>query len=125
MAQNPVTVPPGITLQVFVDEYLYRTHHQIYPVLRDGELVGCLTVRALKDVPRKEWSHRLVGELATHCEDATVIGPDTEALAALNVMNETGNSRLMVVENGSLTGIVTLKDLMEVLALRMEIETSR
>jgi len=54
-----------------------------------------------------------------------VIGPDADALSVLGRMNETGNSRLLVVDNGRLAGIVTLKDLMEVLALRMEIEGPR
>ena len=76
-------------------------------------------------MPRGEWPRRTVGEVAADCDAATVIGPDTEAMAALSVMNETGNSRLLVVENGRLAGIVTLKDLMEVLALRMEMETPR
>ena len=125
MTPNPVSIPPEITLQAFVEEYLYRTHHQIYPVVRGGELVGCLTVRSLKDVPRVEWPRRTAGELAAGCDEATVIGADTDAMAALSVMNETGNSRLLVIENGRLVGIVTLKDLMEVLALRMEREGTR
>ncbi len=122
MTPNPVTVPPGITLQDFVENYLYRYHHQIYPVVKDGELVGCVTARRLKDVPRDEWSHRLVRDVAASCEEATVVGPDMDAMDALGIMNRTGNSRLMVVENGRLVGIVTLKDLMEVLALRLEME---
>jgi len=125
MTPDPVSIPPDMTLQAFVEEYLYRTHHQIYPVVRGGELVGCLTVRSLKDVPRGEWPRRTVGEVAASCDAATVIGPDTEAMAALGVMNETGNSRLLVVDNGRLAGIVTLKDLMEVMALRMEVEGAR
>jgi Zn-dependent protease/CBS domain-containing protein len=125
MTPNPVSIPPEITLQAFVEEYLYRTHHQIYPVVRGGELVGCLTVRSLKDVPRGEWPRRTAGELAAGCDEATVIGADTDAMTALSVMNETGNSRLLVIENGRLVGIVTLKDLMEVLALRMEMEGTR
>jgi Zn-dependent protease len=122
MTPDPVSIPPDITLQAFVEDYLYRTHHQIYPVVRGGDLAGCLKVRSLRDVPRGEWPRRTVEELAAGCDDATVIGPDTDAVAALGVMNETGNSRLLVVENGRLMGIVTLKDLMEVLALRMEME---
>jgi CBS domain-containing protein len=45
-----------------------------------------------------------------------------DATEALGIMNRTGNSRLLVVENGRLVGIVTLKDLMEVLALKLEME---
>ena len=122
MTPNPLTVTPGITLQDFVENYLYRYHHQIYPVVKDGELVGCVTARRLKDVPRDEWAHRLVRDVAANCEEATVVGPDMDAMVALGIMNRTGNSRLMVVQNDRLVGIVTLKDLMEVLALRMEME---
>jgi CBS domain-containing protein len=122
MATDPVSVPPGITLQDFVEDYLYRYHHQIYPVLKDGELTGCITAGKLKNVPRDEWSHRLVGDIAASCEEAMVVGPDMDATEALAIMNRTGNSRLMVTENRRLVGIVTLKDLMEVLALRLEME---
>jgi Zn-dependent protease/CBS domain-containing protein len=125
MATDPVSVPPGITLQDFVEDYLYRYHHQIYPVVKDGELTGCITVRKLKDVARDEWSHRLVGDMAASCEEAMVVGPDMDATEALGIMNRTGNSRLMVVENGRLVGIVTLKDLSEILALRLEMEGPR
>lgn len=125
MTPNPVTVPPEITLQEFVDEHLYRTHHQIYPVVKGAEVVGCLTVQKIRDIPRAEWPRCTVGELAGRCEETVVVTPDAEALAVLDVMNRRGASRLMVVENGRLVGIVTLKDLMAVLGLRMEMERSR
>jgi len=48
-----------------------------------------------------------------------------QAMTALDSMNRTGSSRLMVVEKGRLVGIVTLKDLSEMLALRMELEAPR
>ena len=125
MTPDPVTVPPDISLQSFVDDYLYRSHHRIYPVVKDGELVGCVTAKKLKDIPRQEWPQRRVGEIAAGCEEAAVISPDSEAMAAIDSMNRTGGSRLMVVENGRLVGIVTLKDLSEILALRMELEGAR
>jgi CBS domain-containing protein len=125
MTPDPVTVPPDISLQSFVNEYLYRTHHRIYPVVKDGELVGCVTVKKLKNIPREEWAQRHVAEIAAGCEEAAAISPDSEAMAALDSMNRTGSSRLMVVEKGRLVGIVTLKDLSEMLALRMELEAPR
>ena len=125
MNPDPVIVPPDISLKRFVDEYLYRTHHRIYPVVKDGELFGCVTVKKLKNIPREEWAQRHVAEIAAGCEEAAAISPDSQAMAALDSMNRTGSSRLMVVEKGRLVGIVTLKDLSEVLALRMELEASR
>jgi CBS domain-containing protein len=37
-------------------------------------------------------------------------------------MNRTGTSRLMVVENNHLRGIVSIKDLMRLISLKLELE---
>jgi CBS domain-containing protein len=37
-------------------------------------------------------------------------------------MNQTGVSRLLVVENGRLAGLVTLKDLLDFFSLKVELE---
>jgi CBS domain-containing protein len=93
--------------------------------VKDGELVGCVTVKKLKNIPREEWAQRHVAEIAAGCEEAATISPESQAMEALDIMNRTTNSRLMVVEKGRLVGIVTLKDLSEILALRMELELPR
>ena len=41
---------------------------------------------------------------------------------ALNKMTESGVSRLLVVEHSRIIGIITLKDLLEYIALKMELE---
>ena len=56
------------------------------------------------------------------CSTESTISPDTDALKALSVMNRTGNSRLMVVEAGHLVGIVTLKDMLRFLNLKIDLE---
>jgi signal-transduction protein with cAMP-binding, CBS, and nucleotidyltransferase domain len=38
------------------------------------------------------------------------------------MMNQSGVSRLMVVENGRLVGLVTLKDLLDFFSLKVELE---
>jgi CBS domain-containing protein len=54
--------------------------------------------------------------------EENTITPDSDAMEALARMNRAGESGLMVVENGRLLGIVSLRDLMRVVALRMELE---
>jgi CBS domain-containing protein len=50
------------------------------------------------------------------------IGPNADATKALSIMSRTGASRLMVIEKGRLLGVITLKDLMKFLALKVELE---
>jgi CBS domain-containing protein len=60
--------------------------------------------------------------VAVPCSAENTIAIDTDALAALSMMNRTGNSRLLVMDGDRLAGIVTLKDLMKLLALKLNLE---
>jgi CBS domain-containing protein len=50
------------------------------------------------------------------------IDPGADALQALERMQQTGASRLLVTEGGRLHGIVSLKDLLRFLELKLELE---
>ena len=50
------------------------------------------------------------------------VTPDTDSLDALARMQRTDQSRLLVVDHESLVGIVTLKDLLDFLNLKLELE---
>ncbi|MEN8146750.1 MAG: site-2 protease family protein [Campylobacterota bacterium] len=123
MNPNPVTVPSHITLQEFVDKYVYHYHYKMFPVADGHRVAGVITTQALKTVPREEWHHLRVGELMQPQSPDNSIGPDTPVNEALGKMSGNGLSRLLVLEHGKMVGIVTLKDLLEFLALKMELET--
>lgn len=122
MKTDPVTVPRWLPLREFVEEYIYKYHFKMFPVQEDGRLVGCITTRNVKEVPQEEWGHRTVGEIARDCTRENSISPDADALAALSVMSKGGNSRLIVVEKGRLVGVISMKDLLSFLALKLDLE---
>jgi Zn-dependent protease/CBS domain-containing protein len=123
MQPNPVTVPRQISIAELVQDFVYRYHHKLYPVLDDsGRLIGCVTTRQVKEMPRDEWDSTTVGALAGQCSPENTVRPDTDALVALSAMSKTGASRLMVAEGDQLLGILTLKDLLRFFSLKMELE---
>jgi Zn-dependent protease len=122
MVRDPVVVPPGTTIEALVEQYVYRHYFKMYPVGQDGRLFGAVTLRQVKDVPRERWPEVTVDEIASPCTAENVIGPDADAMEALSQMSRHGASRLMVVERDRLVGIITLKDLMQFLATRIELE---
>ena len=123
MNPEPVTVSPDMTLREVVDDYVYRYHHKMYPVVSgDHGVSGCITTGRIKEVPREEWHLKPVGEIAVPCDRENTVRPDTDAIQALSLMNQTGNSRLMVMEGDELVGIISLKDLMAFLSLRVELD---
>ena len=121
MVKNPVTVPRSISLEEFVRDYVYKHHFQMYPVLSFGKLTGCISVKQLAAIPRDEWSSTTVGAVASSCSPDITISPGDDANKALEIMNRTGNSRLLVVQDDELQGIIVLKDMLNLLSLKMEL----
>ena len=122
MQADPVTVPPSTSIRDLVNDYFYRYHYKMFPVAINGRLEGCITSRQVRDIPREDWELRNVQDILAPCSNETTIGPETDALKALSIMNRTGNSRLMVVEGENLIGVVTLKDMLKFLNLKIDLE---
>jgi Zn-dependent protease/CBS domain-containing protein len=122
MNADPVTVPDSITIAQLVEDYIYKYHYKMFPVMSGDKLAGCITTRQVKDIPREAWDRETVREAASPCSEENTIPPSTDAVKALAMMNQTGASRFMVVENGRLVGLVTLKDLLDFFSLKVELE---
>jgi Zn-dependent protease/predicted transcriptional regulator len=122
MKPDPVTVPVSISLRQLVDDYIYKYHFKMFPIMDNGKLSGCITTREVKEVPQSEWDQHTVGEVSKPCSSENTISPDADAMDALSTMNRTRNSRLMVVEGDRLFGVITLKDLLDFLSLKLDLE---
>lgn len=122
MNPNPISVSPHLSLKDLVENYIYRYHFKMFPVVENGDLIGCVTLSQIKQIPREEWEKLTVADILKQCSPENTITPEADALKALSIMNKTGNSRLMVVENGQLVGVISLKDLLGLLSLKVDLE---
>ena len=122
MTPQPVTVPPNISLHTLVEEYMYRSYHQLYPVVEDGRLLGCIGASQMRRVPREQWASAMVWDALDPCSSENTIDANEDTVRALSRMRRTGRSRLLVVDRGALVGIITLKDISRLLSLRMDLE---
>ena len=120
--EKPITVPADISIQSLVDDYIYKYHHKLFPVVENGKLLGCITTQEVKEIPREKWPEYKVAEVLKPCSAGNTITPNTEAAKVLSMMNKTHKSRMMVVKEGELLGIITLKDLLKFISLKMELE---
>ncbi|NLF38221.1 CBS domain-containing protein [bacterium] len=122
METSVITVTPDTTVSDLVDHYVYRHHFKMFPVVADGRLVGRVTTREIKNVPREQWPQRRVEDIMAPCAPDSTISPDMDAMHALSRMSRSETSRLMVVDHGGLVGIISLKDLLQFLAIKMDLE---
>lgn len=122
MTRDPVAVSPDLSLQDLIENYVFTRHFKLYPIIDQGRIAGCITVDRIKEIPREEWAVRTVGEAAVGCSADNALGPDADVLKALSQMNKSGTGRLMVTEDGKLLGIVSRKDIMDYLSIKMDLQ---
>jgi Zn-dependent protease/CBS domain-containing protein len=122
MVADAVTVRPATSVEALVEDYIYKYHFKMFPVVEGGELVGCVTLDQVKGLARQEWAAHSVAELARGCSAENTIGPDEDVLKALALMQKTRRSRLLVAEGGRLAGVIALKDIMGYIALKLDLE---
>ncbi|PTQ13300.1 site-2 protease family protein [Sphingomonas oleivorans] len=125
MTPNPISVPPDLSIQNLVDDYIYRHHHGSFPVTRDGRLVGCIGTADITMLDRSDWSRRTVAEQMRRCGEDEITTPDTDALQAMAKMSRTKPSRLFVTDGDRLVGVLSLRDLVEFLRVKLELERPR
>jgi len=111
MVRYPETVDADWTLGQFMDE-VARTHHRFttYPVLDGGRPVGLLAFASVAAVPRSEWDTRLVGNTMIPLDQVTLLREDERGVDALAELSA-GANRGLVVDNGHLSGLLSITDL--------------
>lgn len=121
MTDQPVSVPANIDIQRFVDDWLFRHHHDIFPVVRDGQLVGTVSVKAVKRLPREDWSATTVEALMEPLSGRTSIDAQAGVEAALEKMRSGDVTRLVVTRAGVLSGMLALKDVLKFIAHKKDL----
>ncbi|MEE4361002.1 MAG: site-2 protease family protein [Pseudomonadales bacterium] len=122
MTQDPVSVSPDLDLQRLVEDYAYRHHFSMFPVVDGERLVGRVRVRDVRTMPHDVWRQSRVSEIMVPCDETNTVAPDTDTQQALNRMQTLEGGQLLVADGPRLVGILTLRDLVAHLAIRQEIE---
>ena len=90
---------------------MFEERHTGYPVMDGGDLVGMVTLEDAREVREVERdAYRVDDVMAT---DVASVGADTDAMTALQTMQEHGVGRLPVLDaDGELVGLISRSDLM-------------
>jgi Zn-dependent protease/predicted transcriptional regulator len=121
MSRDCVTVNRAMSLQEFVDTYLLQASQRCYAVEDQGRLVGLITPRDVGAIPRELWNRTTVREAMRPLEKLHVVTPDTQVLDALKLMAGNDVNQLPVVAKGTLQGVVSRSQLMQLLQARSEL----
>ena len=124
MSKDYILVNRGMSLQELVDDYLLRTGQRCFAVEDHGRLVGLITPRDIGSIPRERWEQTTVREAMRPLEELHIITPEAHAPDALRLMADGDVNQLPVVANGTLQGIVSRSQLMQLLRAHSELQLS-
>jgi CBS domain-containing protein len=117
MTRNPIIISPGITVTDLIDNWIYKHSFEFFPVVDAGKLIGSVSLAEVRQVPPGQREKARVGDIMLPCSQETMIEAGASAAAALKQMQGTGNSLLLVMADGTLIGVIALKDLMKLIAI--------
>ena len=116
-SRDMVYIPPSWTISQLV-EIMFKTKHMGYPVQEgmDSLLKGIITFHDVQKVPKDQHDNVKVEDIMT--KEIISVDPDDEAYFALQTLAKNRIGRLLVIRDGRIEGIVTMKDIMRQILFR-------
>jgi Zn-dependent protease len=120
MTPDVPTVPRDMSLENYVQEVL-RTGRRCHIVTGNGVPVGLVTLHAVRDCPREEWSNTSVQAAMRKIDEIQWAAPAESVLGILNRMRERDINQMPVLEEGRIVGIVARDAILRVLQTRIQV----
>jgi predicted transcriptional regulator len=122
MSRDCAIVSPRMSLQEFVNTYLLRAGERCFAVEDQGHFMGLITPRDVGGIPRDRWDKTTVREAMRPLQELHVITPETSVLDALKLVTSKDVNQLPVVANGTLLGVISRSQLVQLLQVRSELQ---
>ncbi|MFN8525521.1 MAG: site-2 protease family protein [Chloroflexota bacterium] len=120
MQRNPPTISPAVTVRELVEDHLLKHGTRAFPVIRNGDIAGIVSLTDVKRLPRERWDQDTVGAIMTRT-GLRIVSPDRDVHAALRALVEHNVNQLLVIEDGFLVGMLSRGDVMRYLQMREQL----
>lgn len=121
MSHTVITVQSSLRLDRLVEDF-YLTHkHPTYPVIDGEKIVGIITLKQVREIPRSEWIERMVRDVMMPLREEILLDPEGEVAGALQKMVRSGEGRLPVVKDGRVVGMVSRRDILQLLEIKTDL----
>jgi Zn-dependent protease/predicted transcriptional regulator len=119
MARQVIAVPAELSLYDLVHQYFLHYPFHGFPVKDEfGQLVGCITLAKIKDIPPKEYPVLTVRQFMTPRSKDNMITPGVNLDEAMHKMTVNDLDRLLVMQENRLAGVITMGTLVRFLEIQ-------
>jgi len=114
---------PSISLGVTANDAIPKDHAAPEQAASEqgDRLVGIISLRDVQAVPRTDWPVRRVRDVMRPAGEADSVRPDEDLMSVFRKLMEADRGHLPVVEAGRLVGIVTRRDVLNLLQIRADL----
>lgn len=122
MVRDVVKVSPDMTISQLIHDYFLHYAYRGFPVVNNGQVLGVVSVAAVRQLPREVYDNRRVADIMTPLQDDLVISGSASLAEALVKMTRKGQDRLLVLQGDRLTGLVTKTGLLRFVQMKQILE---
>ena len=123
MRTDVATVEPGMTVSDLVHQRIMTSegNERSFPVVKDGKLIGWVSLEDVKRVSREQWETKTVGDIMTPGEQVVTLNPREDVSEVFQKFMQRDVRQMPVMQDGSMVGVLRRQDLMRYLQLHSEL----
>jgi Zn-dependent protease len=100
----------------FIDNQLLQSPQMLWPVIEEGNLVGLVSLREVKEIPGEDRPHTIIGQVMRTNLSGSTLPPETDANQAMQALNIHATP-LAIVEGNKVIGLLSQADTMKWLVM--------
>ena len=121
MTRDCPTVPPRLTIEQLVHDYILGTGRRCFPVAENSHLLGLVTLNDVKGVSRDERLTKTVQETMTPLAKLKSVRPSDDLAEVMHLLTSEDINQLPVIENDTIVGMIARDNLLSFIRTRSEL----
>jgi Zn-dependent protease/predicted transcriptional regulator len=122
MVRDPSAIPGDLTVHDAIEQHFLLHGFGGFPVTRNGQIEGLVTLGQIKHCPPEERGQRTVRDIMRAADAAVTIPAGASVSDALRKMVEAESGRLLVTDGGRIVGLITRTGITRFIQLKTELE---
>jgi len=122
MVRDMIAVSSDTSISELVDNYFLRYGYGGFPVLEGERVVGIISLKEIKGLPKNKWISTNAKEVMQTLNDSLVVSENDDISMILERMVQEDKSRFLVIDDGKLTGLITRSGILRYLKIKGELK---
>ncbi|MCX7988216.1 MAG: site-2 protease family protein [Thermodesulfovibrio sp.] len=107
MVKELITVIPSMKIEEVINNYFLKYGYTGFPVVSEDKYLGILTLRDIVNIPERDRGIREVSEFYGRHKSEWEVSPEDTVINALERMIRNDMGRLVILEEGKISGMIT------------------